>query len=85
MRLRLAVIAAAAALILGPASSVAASFDCNRARSADEVAICQNRDLNDMDVRMAAIFDIAKSFVMMGQRGCDAGRAARVAGAAAAM
>ncbi|MBI1214178.1 MAG: hypothetical protein GC190_22165 [Alphaproteobacteria bacterium] len=51
------------------ASSYAASFDCDRARTPDEVAICNHRDLNDMDVRMATLFEIAKSLVLMGERG----------------
>jgi uncharacterized protein len=63
-----AAIAAAAALMFG-ASAHAASFDCNQARTPDEIAICENRDLNDMDVRMATLLDIAKGFVLMGERG----------------
>jgi uncharacterized protein len=55
--------------IMFAADAQAASFDCGRARSPDEIAICANRDLNDMDVRMTTLFDIAKGFVLMGERG----------------
>lgn len=50
-----------------PAS--AASFDCSQARAPDEMAICNDRELNDMDVRMATLLDVAKGFVLMGERG----------------
>ena len=53
--------------IPGPVS--AASFDCTKARAADEVAICRSRDLSDMDVRMATLFEVDTSLVLMGQRG----------------
>src|SRR5882672_7994058 len=59
----------AAMFLLSDVQAVAASFDCRRARTADEVAICDNRDLNDMDVRMATLFEITKGFVAMGERG----------------
>ena len=62
------VIAAGFALTFS-APAHAASFDCNQARTPDEIAICENRDLNDMDVRMATLLDIAKGFVLMGERG----------------
>lgn len=50
-----------------PAS--AASFDCSQAREPDDIAICNDRELNDMDVRMTTLLDIAKGFVLMGERG----------------
>ena len=46
----------------------AASFDCNRARTSDEKAICASRPLNDKDVRMALLFDITQRLVPMGSR-----------------
>ena len=55
--------------MLATANSFAASFDCRRAHDADEIAICGNRDLSDMDVRMATLFEVAKGFVAMGERG----------------
>ncbi len=59
-------------LVLLPVSSPsahAASFDCAAARTADEVAICDNRELNDLDVKMATLFAIATGLVAMGERG----------------
>ena len=62
-------LALGAAVLLLSTGAEAASFDCGRARTPDEIAICNNRDLNDMDVRMATLFDVAKGFVLMGERG----------------
>lgn len=67
--MRIAVAIAALVVLLSPTTGFAASFDCDRASTEDEYAICQNRDLNDLDVKMVTIFDIVKSLVMMGQRG----------------
>lgn len=50
-----------------PAS--AASFDCAKARTADEKAICADRGLNDRDVKLAVYYDIARKVVAMGGRG----------------
>lgn len=50
-------------------SAEAASFDCNKARRADERAICNNRDLNDYDVQMATWLEVTTGLVAMGQRG----------------
>lgn len=48
----------------------AASFDCRAAGlAADEAAICQNIDLNDMDVRMATTFELLREVLPMGSRG----------------
>jgi uncharacterized protein len=47
----------------------AASFDCARARSADEKTICHNRSLNDADVKMATMFAMNTHLVAMGSRG----------------
>jgi uncharacterized protein len=58
-----------ACLLLSSVSAQAASYDCDQARTSDEIAICKNRELNDLDVKMATMFEIAKGFVLMGQRG----------------
>jgi uncharacterized protein len=55
--------------LYGGCDAHAASFDCNRARAADERAICADRSLNDQDVRMAVMLNIAEGLVAMGQRG----------------
>lgn len=58
------------AVVFGLAAPArAASFDCRKARTPDEVTICNDRDLSDRDVRMATYFEIARGFVGMGQRG----------------
>lgn len=47
----------------------AASFDCERAKSATEVAICTQRSINDADVKMVTTYNIVRKLVSMGQRG----------------
>ena len=47
----------------------AASFDCGRAASADEHAICANRALNDADVRLSVKYEILTHTLAMGARG----------------
>ncbi|MDR2199753.1 MAG: lysozyme inhibitor LprI family protein [Deltaproteobacteria bacterium] len=37
------------------------SFDCQKARSTVEIAICADRDLSDLDNRMAGLFQLAKT------------------------
>ncbi|MCB5205083.1 hypothetical protein LH464_21690 [Neorhizobium sp. T786] len=50
--------------------SSAASFDCERAElAADEKAICDNRALNDADVKMVTTFDLLSGLLAMGARG----------------
>ena len=74
--LRLIVSAAALAgiLVIGqgitPLASTAeaASFDCARARSADERAICGNRVLEDRDVELSVLYGLIVKLVPMGSR-----------------
>ncbi len=47
----------------------AASFDCAKAHSADEKAICASRDLNDKDVEMATQYRLLKGLFAMGGQG----------------
>ncbi|RVT89343.1 lysozyme inhibitor LprI family protein [Sphingomonas crocodyli] len=49
-------------------SASAASFDCARARSPDEKAVCASRALNDADVKMATLYALDLRFVPMGGR-----------------
>ena len=68
MRLRLFAAALAVGLLSAGAAS-AASFNCARAATPDERAICDDRALNDQDVRMAQLYDIVRHLVPMGTRG----------------
>jgi uncharacterized protein len=43
-------------LALLPGQAKAASFDCARARAADEVAVCANRTLSELDTEMGALW-----------------------------
>lgn len=47
----------------------AASFDCTKANTSDEKAICVDRVLNDKDVSMALLYNIDRRFMGMGARG----------------
>lgn len=62
-------VAALVAASLAASAVHAASFNCTRARTADEKAICADRVLNDKDVRMALLFDVSRHFLAMGRRG----------------
>jgi uncharacterized protein len=62
---RLLLFAALAAIAL-PAQ--AASFDCTRAATPDEKAICHYRALNDRDVKMATLYALDLRLVPMGSR-----------------
>ena len=65
--IRLALLAMAATVTAGAAQ--AASFNCDRARTADELTICATLKLNDQDVRLAQLYDISQHLVAMGGRG----------------
>ncbi|MDV2469553.1 hypothetical protein QR674_11215 [Acinetobacter chinensis] len=47
----------------------AASFNCDKAQTETEYAICEHRKINDADVRMATTYQIIKRLVPMGTRG----------------
>ena len=47
----------------------AASFDCRNASRADEIAICDSRELSQLDVKMATLYDTILKLVGMGVRG----------------
>jgi uncharacterized protein len=55
--------------ILFPVPARAASFDCAKARFADERAVCASRSLSEMDVEMAVRFETLTGLVAMGTRG----------------
>ena len=46
----------------------AASFDCQKAQTPTEKTICQNRTLNDADVKMVTSYNIVRHLVPMGTR-----------------
>ncbi len=64
--IRTALLALTASLLA--AGAQAASFNCERARTPDELTICATLKLNDQDVRMAQLYDIAQHLVAMGGR-----------------
>ena len=47
----------------------AASFDCSKAETTDEKAICANPQLNDADVEMSVLYIQLKPLLGMGARG----------------
>nr|WP_315810432.1 lysozyme inhibitor LprI family protein [Pseudomonas sp. C9-3] len=47
----------------------AASFDCKKARQADEKAICADRQLSEMDVQVATTYRLLRGLFAMGMRG----------------
>lgn len=55
-------------ILLLSSAAGAASFDCDKANKADEKAICENRALNDADVRMSTMFELSTKLVAMGER-----------------
>ncbi|MEG3145524.1 lysozyme inhibitor LprI family protein [Sphingomonas sp. RT2P30] len=59
---------AIAGATLAPAAAQAASFDCARASAPDEKAICADRTLNDLDVKMTTLYDTDGHFMLMGAR-----------------
>ncbi|PXA79310.1 hypothetical protein DMC25_21795 [Caulobacter sp. D4A] len=66
--MRLPVVVALVSLGFAGASH-AASFDCAKARRADEKAICADRSLDNKDVRMSVLYDVNKKTMGMGARG----------------
>ncbi|PHM30693.1 lysozyme inhibitor LprI family protein [Xenorhabdus innexi] len=49
--------------------SFAASFDCTKAKSPDEKAICANQKLNDLDVEMSVKYHFLHGLFAMGVSG----------------
>jgi uncharacterized protein len=63
---------AAAALLAAaflPQAAEAASFDCAKARTPDEIAICGNQTLGERDVEMATLYKVLTHLLAMGGRG----------------
>lgn len=60
---------AALALLAFPGAAEAASFDCAKARTTDEIAICSNQTLGERDVEMATLYKVLTHLLAMGGRG----------------
>jgi uncharacterized protein len=61
--------ALAVMVLLGCHGANAASFDCRKASSPDEFAVCDSRELSQLDVKMATLYDTIIRLVGMGVRG----------------
>jgi len=66
---RVAVLGAVCALGFAALPVSAASFDCKKARQADEKAICADRQLSEMDVQVATTYRLLRGLFAMGMRG----------------
>lgn len=55
-------------LVAAATTAQAASFDCQRAETLTEKAICNHNGLNDADVKMATTYNILRKLVPMGTR-----------------
>ena len=66
--LLVSLILATAVVLLGGRAH-AASFDCRNASNPDEVAICDSRELSELDVKMATLYETIIKLVGMGVRG----------------
>ncbi|WP_374574620.1 lysozyme inhibitor LprI family protein [Acinetobacter sp.] len=62
-------LSALACLCAAGFAAQAASFDCAKAQTLTEHAVCGQRALNDADVKMAVTYGIIKRLVPMGTRG----------------
>lgn len=65
-----AMMAIAVASLSAPANAADyAALECDKAKSPAERTICRNYDLGQSEARMATLFTITTSLVVMGQRG----------------
>src|SRR5262249_28289961 len=67
--MKLTLVALAAVIVLGCSDAGAASFDCRKAQKPDEIAICDSRELSQLDVRTATLYETILKLVPMGTRG----------------
>ena len=56
-------------LLIMTSISHAASFNCDKAETQTEHAICEHRELNDADVKMAHTYNIVRKLFSMSTRG----------------
>ena len=77
LRRGLTISAALLGFIAFGAPARAASFDCARARQADEVTVCRNARLSEMDTEMGALwYAYSRVPMLMGARGARQDEAA---------
>ena len=67
--MRKIIVAAALVTAFAVTGAHAASFNCAKAKTADEKAICKTQALSDADVKMSTLFDVDTHLVAMGERG----------------
>ena len=67
--MKLVVLLGCIGLALVAVNTQAASFNCARANTTTEHAVCTHGVLNDADVKMATTYSIVKRLVPMGTRG----------------
>ncbi|MEW5422485.1 lysozyme inhibitor LprI family protein [Amorphus sp. 3PC139-8] len=65
---KLGFVSACAALAMC-GSAAAQSFDCAKASKPDEKAICDSRELANLDVKNATLYEVMTNLVAMGVRG----------------
>ncbi len=59
------VLAATVLTIACAGTAAAASFDCSKAAAPDEIAICANPDLSNLDVQMATLYGVGSALEKM--------------------
>ncbi len=64
-----ALILSAAFVAALAAPAAAQSFSCAQASKPDEKAICDSRELANLDVKNATLYEVARNLVAMGERG----------------
>jgi uncharacterized protein len=63
-------VACVAGALAVSSSAEAASFNCAKAKTADEIAICQTQILSDLDTQMATLYGVRMQIPMlMGAKG----------------
>lgn len=66
---RVAILGAACSLVCFVPPVLAASFDCKKAKQADEKTICADRLLSELDVQVATTYRLLRGLFAMGMRG----------------
>jgi len=70
MKVSIAALSLTFALLMLPQAASAQSFDCTKATTDTEHAICDSRSLSNLDVTMATLYGVVQELPMlMGARG----------------